>query len=100
MSFYDAKRRPIQPGDLLRTFHFRAARRREKWFLYHVAVVRDGRLWMVPVHELEPSMEGRGGACVMRQGFLEFTEIIAGFGPKPHLTFKDRPRFAEQEGEA
>lgn len=39
----DRKGRPIKPGDLLKVFHFRAARRR-KVYMYRVVIEHDGHL--------------------------------------------------------
>jgi len=51
---YDKKGREIKHGDLLRTFHFTAALRRERQYLYHVARYepQHDRLQAIPYHEL------------------------------------------------
>jgi hypothetical protein len=89
---YDAKRYPIYPGDLLRSFHFRGARRKRYW-LYHVAVWNEteSTMEMVPVSELEPTKRGRGGRCWLTPGLGVSTEIILGHGPGDYLDHTDRP---------
>jgi hypothetical protein len=87
----DRKGVPVHPGDLLRHPHFTARLRRQRFFLYHTAVLRDGVLWMVPTCHLEPTLAGGGGTCPITAGRHDF-EVIAGHGPPPHLDYTDRPR--------
>lgn len=79
---YDIHRRPIQAGDLLRTFHFTGARRKKYW-LYHGVREVNGYLEMVPVHQLATGI--KDGGCVWLRGAVE-SEIIAGTG------YEDRKR--------
>ena len=88
---YDCNGIAIQPGDLIRTFHFTGARRRRHW-LYHTAVNRHGELWMVPTSELEPTLVGDGGVCRIWAEHSEHREIIAGAGPSPGTLFYHRPK--------
>lgn len=61
--YFDMHGRKIEEGDLLRSPHFRGPRRK-MFYLYHVAVVRDGRMWMVPTSHLAgESFKKGGGAC-------------------------------------
>jgi hypothetical protein len=85
---------PIYPGDLLRTFHFRSARRRELHYLYHTAVYRDGAMFIVPTSHLEPTKVSGGGSCVLSQDLLTNTKVIHGHGPGAYLDYKDRPLVA------
>lgn len=90
---YDINGVPIYRGDLIRTFHFRGPRRRI-WYLYHVAVLKDGRLELAPTSHLEPTKIGGGGRCMASQSLLNDNkaEVISGSGPDGCLCFIDRPR--------
>lgn len=79
---YDIHRRPIQAGDLLRTFHFTGARRKKSW-LYHGVQEVDGHLQGTPVHQLATGI--KDGGCFWLWGDVD-SEIIAGNG------FEDRKR--------
>lgn len=46
---FDIKGRQIEAGDLLRSEHFMLLKK--KLYLYHVAMVRDGHLYAVPLKE-------------------------------------------------
>jgi hypothetical protein len=89
--FSDSKGCPIYPGDLIRSFHF-TGRRGKKYFLYHVVVSKEGRLWLIPTSHLEPTKIPGGGDCLLSQEFLSATqaEIISGYGPGDCLYFEDR----------
>jgi hypothetical protein len=90
--YYDQKGVPIYPGDLLKSFHFRD-RRRRRYYLYHVAVLRDGYLMAVPVSELEPTKANRGGTCHVKYiARHEQVEVIYGAGPGDCLDYTDRPK--------
>ena len=84
---------PIYPGDLLRTFHFRD-RRRKKHYLYHVAVLCDDGMWLIPTSHLEPTLVAGGGTYQLSQtGITDYEiEVIHGHGPDDYLSFEDRPR--------
>ena len=100
MQFYDKRGVPIYPGDLLKTFHFRGARWRKNYYLYHVAVKDDGYMKMYPVCWLEPSKQrNRGGPCLLSHEHAAETEVIQGYGPPPYLDYTDRPR-RKQRNEA
>lgn len=88
---HDRRGVPIYPGDLLKSFHFTGPRRKKYW-LYHVAVLRDGYLEMVPTSELEPTLRNRGGCCWLLPEMAEEIEVIAGHGPGDCLDFDDRPK--------
>ncbi len=92
---YDRRGVPIYPGDLLRTPHFCDSRRRQH-YLYHTAVYHDdGKcrgMRMVPTAELEPTLRGRGGNCLLSQEIADTLEVIAGHGPGDCLCYTDRPR--------
>jgi hypothetical protein len=88
----DKKGVPIYPGDLLRSYHFRAARRREVYYLYHVATYQNGAMHMTPAHWLEPSAPRNGGECLLSDGLAIIAEVIAGTGPGDLLDHRDRPK--------
>lgn len=85
---------PIYPGDLLRSFHFRAARRRKVHYLYHTAVYNDQSdcMEMVPVSHLEPTKRKGGGQCWLSQELAQCSEIIQGHGPGDCICYDDRPK--------
>jgi hypothetical protein len=88
---FDKKGVPIYPGDLIRSFHFRGARRKI-YYLYHVAVLKNGRMWMVPTCYLDPTIKDTGGRCYLEQNNLLQAEVISGHGPEPYSDHEDRPR--------
>ena len=58
---YDIPGRQIKPGDLLRSFHFRAAVRRQRHYLYHVAREHySGHLQAVPVAVIADPQKRQG----------------------------------------
>lgn len=85
---YDKNERPIASGDLLRTFHFIGARRK-RHYLYHTALVRNGKWWMVPTDHMDPTKIKGGGDCLIGEG--SDTEIIDGIDDNG-VFFSDRPR--------
>jgi len=87
---------PIHHGDLLKIPHFVGARRKRYWH-YHVAVYDSthGVLELVPVSELEPTLQGRGGRCWLTVALAAKAEVIAGSGPGEILDFDDRPKQKE-----
>jgi len=87
----DSTGREICPGDLLRSPHFIGARRKQ-YYLYHTAVMRDGRMRMVPTCHLEPTKAGGGGDCLLSASIAKTTTIIQGYGPGDILSFEDRPK--------
>lgn len=92
---YDLNRRPIYPGDVIRSFHFRGARGKRYW-LYHVAVwnADEKTMELVPASELEPQRRGRGGRVWLTPEHGAEVEIISGHGPGQVLDYEDRPRRA------
>jgi len=90
---YDSKGVPICPGDLLKTFHFQSDRWRKRYYLYHVAVLEDGYLMMVPVCYLEPSKKALGGGkCALTPERAAEAEVISGHGPGDCLSYEDRSK--------
>jgi hypothetical protein len=87
----DRNGREIMPGDLLKTFHFFGARKK-RYYLYHVATIKEGFLMMTPVSWLEPSFKREGGECRIEQSNMNNTEIISGDGPNGDSYFEDRPK--------
>jgi hypothetical protein len=94
----DKHGREIRPGDLLKSFHFQEAKRRQKHYLYHVVVV----VWdqekpyfrMVPTSHLEPALAHNGGSCLLTPGLASNAEIIDGCGPADHEWWSDRRKEA------
>ena len=92
----DKNGRQIMPGDLLKSFHFRAANRRHGiQYLYHTVVEDDkGFLTAVPTSNLNPAHaeSQQGGSCPVRC-IASSTEIIAGYGrPRSNNWFRERER--------
>jgi hypothetical protein len=88
---FDAKNRPIYPGDLIRSPHFIGARNK-RWYLYHTAVFVNGYMELVPTCHLQPENVKGGGRCIASEDILRHSEIIAGCGPEPYLDYTDRPK--------
>jgi hypothetical protein len=85
---------PIHEGDLIRTPHYIGGRRKQH-YLYHVAVEREGVLFMIPTSHLVPDLVKGGGACRLDIGIREYgstAEVISGHGPAPYLSYEDRPK--------
>lgn len=84
---------PVYPGDLIRSFHFRGARRKV-YYLYHTAIwnTKHETMEMVPTEELEPTKAGAGGRCWLAQDLMDNAEVISGCGPGDYLDHTDRKR--------
>lgn len=99
-NYRDKNGRKIEPGDLLKTFHFRNANRRKGIdYLYHVVVEKEGRLWAVPVCNLNPEHcdVKQGGECLISV-FGKDAEIIYGYGlPGTMNHYKYRPKMTVEE---
>lgn len=89
---YDKRGVPIEPGDLLRSDHYRDRRRMN--YLYHVAVKEGDFLRAVPTKNLEPSKRNQGGDCLITEQLAKCFEIIHGHGPGEDMDFRDRKRKA------
>lgn len=95
---FDSKGVPIYPGDLLRSFHFRGARRNRYW-LYHIAMWNEKHetMEMVPVREAA-GLGATGGRCWITRERMdgEQTTIIDGkcvrINGKECLDVEDRPK--------
>lgn len=94
MSERDANGRKIYEGDLLRSPHFRG-RRGKMFYLYHVVVVRDGRLWMVPTSHLAGEAYIKGGGDCLLKFRSPNTEIIDG---ETNTWWHDRKRVIDEGG--
>jgi hypothetical protein len=91
-TLYDKRGVPIEPGDLLKSHHFRERNGRNHW-LYHVAVMDCGQLRAMPVHRLEPSLsDGVGGDPVLTQRLAGAMEIIASHPAGRVRHHDERPR--------
>jgi hypothetical protein len=89
--FHDKKGVPIYPGDLLKSDHFIGARRK-RYYLYHVACLEDGYLFMVPTARLDQSRKRPGGKCLLSQDIADTAVVIDGTGPGDILDHEDRPK--------
>lgn len=94
--FYDIKGYPIYPGDVLRIFHFIAAVRRERRYMYKVVIEENGTLYGVDICEL--ATMGIKNAHKYRlkhneeNGVLPNTEIVQGHGPGEYFCYRQRKR--------
>ncbi len=87
---YDKRGIEVCVGDVLKVFHFTGGRRK-KYYMYKIAVIRDGYLLAADAVQLGKDYTAAiNGACIL--DVLGSFEIVAGFGPKPFLSFEDRPR--------
>jgi hypothetical protein len=91
--YYDKNGFPIWQGDLVRTKHFidygRGCRQN---YLYHVAVVKDGKLWLISHCYLDPAIPYTGGNFPLAFGNSAHREVISGIGPLPGQMFYQRPK--------
>ena len=95
---------PIYPGDLLKTYHYTAARYRKKRYLYHVAVFDPnadmGAMRMVPVEHLDPAIrehpDHTGGNPLLSDDLAGEAEVISGSGPEDLMDYDERPRKTAQ----
>ena len=62
--FEDRKHRRIYCGDLIRSPHFKDGRGKQYW-LYHVAVERDGHYYAVPTSHADPRLVKEGGDALL-----------------------------------
>jgi hypothetical protein len=89
MNLYDRKGIPIMLWDVVKVFHFVAARRREKRFMYKQVVgfeeVQSGRLMCL--NHLNGTWETYG--MLMDGRTLDQYEIVQGYNGQD---FQDRPR--------
>lgn len=90
---YDMNGIPIHPGDLLRTFHFTGPRRK-RFFLYHVAVMTDRGMRMIPTRRLDPGVakRDRGGDTLMDDDLAAQAEVIDGRIVGDAVLFTERPK--------
>ena len=66
---FDQSGKEIQEFDLLKVFHFTAALRRKKHYMYKFVTVRDGYLFAL-------HLNGTDGGYWLRKGVIDGTEII------------------------
>lgn len=65
----DEKGKEIQEFDLLKVFHYRAALRRKKCYMFKWVTVKEGYLFAL-------HMDGSGSGYYLHKGITEGTEII------------------------
>ena len=75
---YDSKGIPMEPGDVLRSFHF--STKRKNFYLYHVVCIHNDCLRAVPAFRLA-QIEDKGGEMYLI-GHVELFTIV-----------QERPRF-------
>lgn len=81
----------IYPGDLVRSDHFRERLRSGRFrqhYLYHVIIVNQGDLEMVPASALH---KASGGRCWLKTVDPSTLTIISGYGPENWMSHHDRP---------
>lgn len=77
--YKDCKGRQIKEGHILKVFHFIAARRRQKYFMYKICAVKDGRMVAMDIHELYSLGKEKAHTCCM-EALPANTEIISSYG--------------------
>lgn len=93
---YDKLGYRIYPGDVLRVFHFIAAVRRERRYMYKLVVQRGETLYGVSI----PEIPVRGIDCAhsyrlkwnAQADWLVDSQIVEGQGPGDLSCYRDRPR--------
>lgn len=93
---YDKNGYPICPGDVLKVFHFVAALRRERRYMYKLVIERDGYLYGVSPGEIVKKGLERAHSYRLKWNAetdrLDDTEIVEGYGPGDIVCHRDRPR--------
>ena len=96
MIYRDETGREIMRGDLIRSPHFRGARRKQ-YYLYHVVTVVNDGLYCVPTARLDdnPFKPRQGGACWLQAladdaGYVD-CRILCGFDNHGN-SFEDRKK--------
>lgn len=88
--FLDKKGRPIIPGDLVRSYHYRDLRWGHQ-YLYHVVCDVGRELYELrPVEELETGRGTQMGACWLTEHLAATIEIVQGGGVYPDNIFQER----------
>lgn len=96
----DRKGVPIHVGDLLKSYHFRARRYRRTFYIYHIVMLRDGAMKMVPVPNAAGLVDD-GGTCWLHtvantDGVVASAEVIDSIGEQ-HFTDRKRRKLTKQE---
>lgn len=88
--FYDKRGIPVMPGDTLKVFHYVAALRREKRYMYKFVKEVDSRGLLVVSHL---SLQA-GHYFLAQDGEIHpYYEIVQGYGGVPSgNSFRDRER--------
>lgn len=93
---YDKNSYPIYPGDVLKVFHFIAARRRERMYMYKLVVEMNGKLMGVSIHDIPRLGYNEAHNYPLKwntkDGRLEDSEIVEGYGPDGLHCWRDRPK--------
>jgi hypothetical protein len=88
----DVKGRPIRPGDLVKSWHYRDRRWGHQW-LYHVVCDVGGVLYELwPVEKLNPSSKVDGGRAWLTDDLAKTCEIVQGGGEYPDNFFQERKK--------
>jgi len=72
--FRDSKNRTVAIGDILKVFHFIGAVRRQRHYMYKVAVEKDGHLVAMDIKEL--ALLGFDKAHTCRMEYVGDFEIL------------------------
>jgi hypothetical protein len=87
---YDKRGRQVYVGDVLKVYHFRE-RNGTTHYMYKVVAERDGWLMGMSIHDIPKKWQD---AHSFRLDLIEESsfEIVEGYGPKPCVDFRDRPK--------
>lgn len=95
MTLYDKNRRPILPLDVLKIYHFTAAVRREKMYMYkRVNCIEKLGNSVAMYLKIEHLSDRNGGYYheIADDSVREDIEIVQGYGPDGEQDFRDRKR--------
>lgn len=88
---HDSRGFPIYPGDLLRTPHFRGARRKQ-YYMYDVAVMCQGAMRGVAVHNAYKPKSKLPGYLLSQEHASQSTILCGYGGANNEVSYEDRPR--------
>lgn len=91
-TYYDRKGIPIWEGDVLKIYHYTSPARRERRYMYKLAVKIDGAFYCVHINNIPEHGIGKSNAYRMSLNDPNEVEIVAGLGYPPSYDFKSRTR--------
>jgi hypothetical protein len=97
LNIYDKNGIPIHIGDVLKIYHFTAALRRKKYYMYKWVIdkikTNAGFERFILSHLNKPNLNYKNGYCLQADNMVhKEIEIVQGWGPKEHESFEDRKR--------